>query len=364
MFRTIWERYFLFEFIKIFFLFLCCFYGLYVLIDYASHTSALPHHQTYIPWKELIRYYVFVFASRAEILIPLALLIAFVKTVCTLNVHQELVALMAGGIRLKTLMRPFIFVSLICTGLLFLNEQFLLPNALKKLRTIEDKAKSQKTRRTPSIAVQHVILEDGSLLLFQAYNLAKEQFFDAYWIQSFDNLYRIKYLSPYSSPPVGYFVDHLIREPNGELLQQQAYKKLAFPSMHFNPEVLQSTILDPDVLSLSELAYQFPELSADSNEKESKLLTAFYWKLTLPWLCLLAILAPAPFCIRFSRQPPLFFIYVGNLFGLIAFYMFMDALQVVAKRQVTPPLLAIGLPFLIAFSFFGWRFAKKVSAHI
>ena len=48
MLVKIWEKYFFCEFIKIFFLFLCCFYGLYVLIDYASHTSALPHHQVQI----------------------------------------------------------------------------------------------------------------------------------------------------------------------------------------------------------------------------------------------------------------------------------------------------------------------------
>ncbi|WP_068467911.1 LptF/LptG family permease [Candidatus Protochlamydia phocaeensis] len=358
MFRTIWERYFLKEFIKVFFLFLICFYGFYVLVDYASHTSALPHHQVQILWKDLARYYLFVFASRAEILIPLALLIAFIKTVCQLNAHQELVALLAGGIKLKTLMRPFLFVGLVCTILLFLNEQFLLPDALKKLRRIEDATKSQKHRHVPAMAVQHVILEDGSLLLFQNYDTAKEQFFDAYWIQSIDNLYRIKYLSPYTAPPIGYFVDHFIRQPSGELLQQHAYQTLDFPDMRFNPEILQSTILDPDVLSIKELIDQFPNLSPDANEKESKMLTSFYWKLILPWLCILAIIAPAPSCVRFSRQLPIFFIYVCCLFGLIAFYMFMDAAQVIAKRQVLPPLIAIGFPFLTVFGFFGWRFAK------
>jgi lipopolysaccharide export system permease protein len=83
MFKTIWERYFFKEFIKVFLLFLFCFYGLYILIDYASHTSALPHHQIQLHLYEVARYYLFVFASRAEILLPLALLIAFVKTVST-----------------------------------------------------------------------------------------------------------------------------------------------------------------------------------------------------------------------------------------------------------------------------------------
>lgn len=358
MFKTIWERYFLVEFIKVFLLFLFCFYGLYVLIDYASHTSALPHHQIQLRWQELSRYYLFVFASRAEILIPLALLIAFVKTVCTLNSHQELVALMAGGISLKVLMRPFVFIGLICMALLYLNEQILMPPALKKLRRMEDATKHQKVRHTPEVAVKHVILEDGSLLLFQLYDLAKEQFFDAYWIESVNSIYRIKFLSPQTSAPIGYFVDHLIRQPNGELLQQGAYKQYEFKKMRFNPEILQSTIMDPDVLSITELAAQQPASFIYLNEKESKMATAFYWKLLMPWLCLLAILAPAPICVRFSRQLPIFFIYVGCLFSLIAFYMLMDAAQVVAKRQVLPPIWAIGFPFLGIFCFFSYRFIK------
>jgi lipopolysaccharide export system permease protein len=83
-----------------------------VLIDYASHTSALPHHQTQVKLKELARYYLFTFSSRAEILIPFALLIALIKTLCTLNTRNELIALMASGIKLQTLVRPFFYVGL------------------------------------------------------------------------------------------------------------------------------------------------------------------------------------------------------------------------------------------------------------
>lgn len=354
----IWQRYFLKQFTSIFFLFLFCFYGLYVLIDYASHTSALAHHQVQIHWYDMARYYLYVFSSRAEILLPLALLIAFVKTVCTLNSNQELVALMASGTSLKKLMLPFLFMGLLCMGIMYTNEQFLLPQALKKLRLIEDATKHQKTRHTPPLTVRQVKFEDGSLLLFQDYDTAKERFFDVYWIPSIDHIYRIKYLSPYQAVPTGFFVDELVRQPNGELLQEASYPEFAFASMQFNQELLQSTILDADMFSLTDLFEQAHPISSISNEKESKILTALYWKLALPWLCVLAILAPAPLCVRFSRQLPIFLIYVCTLFGLIAFYMFMDATQVIAKRQVLDPAWAIWGPFLSVFGIFGWRFAK------
>ena len=291
MIQLIWERYFLRQFCGLLFLFLFCFYGLYVLIDYASQSSIQSHHHVQIPWMDIIRYYFFVFASRAEILLPLALLIAFVKTVCTLNSNQELVALMAGGFKLKSLMRPFLFVGFLCLLLMYANEQFVLPTALKKLRRIENAIKHQKHRHSPALAVHHLILEDASLFLFQEYDVDKECFFDAYWIQSIDSIYRIKSLSPLSAVPKAFFVDHLLRQPNGELAHEASYKELDFPAMKFNPEILQSTIIEADSLPLSTLAVEATQVSRDRNEKDSKILTAFYWKLTMPWLCLIAILA-------------------------------------------------------------------------
>lgn len=354
----IWEKYFFKEFLKTFFLFLLCFYGLYILIDYASHTSALPHHQVQIHGNHIIRYYLYVFASRVEILIPVALVIAFVKTVTTLNSHNELVALMAGGISLKTLMRPFIAIALFCIALLYFNEQFLLPEALRKLRRIEDSTKVQKTKYPNQLAARHVVLEDGSLLLFQSYDTSKEMFFDVYWVESIDNIYKIKYLFPHSSTPNGEYVDHLVRQPHGELIRDASYTNLAFPNMVFNKKVLLSTIIEPDVLSIYDLGIQASQLPKEPNEKECKLLTAFYWKLTVPWLCLLTILIPAPFCVHFSRHLHVFFIYVGCLFGLIAFYLYLDAVQVVSNRQVLAPFWAICFPYILAICLAIWRFIK------
>ncbi|MFI5344586.1 MAG: LptF/LptG family permease [Chlamydiales bacterium] len=358
MFTKIWERYFLHEFAKIFFLFLFCFYGLYVLIDYASHTSSLPHHQVQIHGQHLLRYYFYVFASRIEILVPIALLIAFIKTVTSLNSHRELVAFLAGGIKLQTLMRPFMIIALFCMGLIYLNEQFLLPDALRKLRRIEDATKQQKSKYPTHLVARHLILEDGSLLLFQSYDTANELFFDAYWVESIDSIFRIKYLSPHTQAPMGQYVDHLVRQPNGELIQQASYTYHAFPEMQFNKEILQSTVIEPDVLAIYELGRQVAQLPEEKSEKESKLLTAFYWKLTIPWLCLLAVLIPAPYCVRFSRQSHVFFIYVASLFGLIAFYLYLDAVQVVANRQVLPPFWAICFPYLLALGWAGRQYVK------
>jgi lipopolysaccharide export system permease protein len=354
----IWERYLLKQFIQVFSLFLLCFYGLYVLIDYTSHTNTFSQQQLPIPNQEVARYYLFVFANRAEILLPLALLIAFMKTICTLNTHYELMALMVHGMKIQTLIRPFLFMGLIGVLLMYTNEEILLPHALKKLRSIENRVKHRKKQQASPLIVHDLTLEDGSLFLFQYYDATQKRFFDVYWIRSTDDIYRMKYLSLAFTLPKGLWVDHLVRQPNGELLQETSDKEFFFPDLRFNLEVLQSTILDPETLPLSDITIQATQLLSDESEKESQLLTAFYWKLIIPWLCLLAIIAPAPYCVRFSRQYPLFLLYTGSLFGFLAFYLFMDAAQIIAKRQVLSPAHAILIPFLSVAGYCSWRFLK------
>jgi len=360
----IWERYFLKEFLKIFFLFLFCFYGLYVIIDYASHTSALPHHTVQIQGQTFFKYYLFVFASRAEIIIPIAILLAFVKTMTSLNTRNELVALMAGGIQLKSLFRPFLLFACLMTLLIFANEEFLLPTALKKLKRIEEKTKHQKSKHAVAIAANSVILADGTSIIYQAYEQEFNRFFDVYWIESIDSIFRMKYLDPKAVPPKGYSVDHLERQSSGELMQTASFPEKQFEKIVFAPEVLQSAIFEPEILSLTELIKEAGDLSKTRTEKESRLLTALYWKLLIPFLCILAIIGPGPFCIRFSRQLPLFFIYAGSLFGFIAFYMLLDASTVVAKRQVLPPMISFAFPFLLIALFFVRRFFRHIIVRV
>ncbi len=357
-FSTIRDRYFLLQFCGMFFLFLACFYGFYILVDYASRSGSIGNHSSQADWIDVLGYYSSVFVSRAEILIPLALLIAAVHTLSTLNTRSELVAFMAAGISLRQLMRPLVAVALFFVLLLYLNEEWILPHALKKLRRAEDAAKVKRRRQITNMAARTLTLDDGSLLIYQSFDTHQERFFDVFWVRSFDLILRMKSLSPSLPVPMGYFVDRLVRQKNGEVLQEEQYEELALPDLKFNEDKLQSTLQDPDLLSLTELYQKSGQIGFPLTEKEAKLLTAFYWKLMLPWLCFAALIIPAPFCTRFSRSPPLFLIYAFSLFGLIAFYMLIDAAQVTAKRQVLSPALAIFTPFAAAAVFSAMAFRR------
>jgi lipopolysaccharide export system permease protein len=357
-FYGIWGRYFFKEVLKVFALFIVCFYGLYILVDFSSHASTFHHHHVSFRWKEVAIYYLCDFVKRMEVLIPFAMMVATIKTLCGLNIHNELVALLASGIKLKTLLRPFVFIGLFFVLLAYLNTEFILPAALGKIKQIDQIRSSQKNKTRDRPSVQHVILEDESTLIFQDYDTMKERFSDAYWIRSMDDIFRMKYLYPHAETTQGEYVDHLVRDESGQLVIHESNKALNFPDLKFNNAKLMETLTQPSDLSIGALNEKLPSHFKALSEKEAQMLSVYYYKLAMPWLCLLAVIAPAPFCIRFTRQLPIFFIYAISIFGLVAFYLIMDAFLVLGSRQVMPPAAAIFIPFSLFFGFFWYRYIR------
>lgn len=356
MMIKIWERYFLKTAARSFFLFIIGFYGLYVLIDYSSHASSFHYNHIRFQWSELITYYACEFIERMDVLIPFAILIATIRTLSNLNIHNELVALLACGVKLKRLMLPFVLSGLLFTGLMYLNNELLLPTALREIKHIDNTHKGQKNKTNQNPSVQHVALEDQTTLIFQSYDSLKQSFFDAYWIPTINEVYRIKYLYPYAEIPHGRFVDHMMRNKQGELVVIESFEEKNFPRMQFNKQTLLETITSPDEQSITSLWEKLPERGKIQSEKESQIATNFYYKLVMPWFCLLAVVGPIPFCVRFTRTLPIFFIYASSIFGLVACYLLMDAALVLGERQVLPPLLVICVPFLLFFGIFSFRF--------
>lgn len=357
MILSLWARYFFKETLKVFFLFIVCFYGLYILIDFSSHSTSF-HHQVEFKWREIGMYYLCDFIKRSEVIVPFAVLIATIKTLCSLNIHNELVALMASGIKLKALLRPFVILGLCFTALLYFNTEFLMPMALKHIKMIDSARSKQKNKANKTPMVQHLVLENETLLLFQDYDPAKERFVDAYWVRSIDDVYRMKYLYPFMEKPLGEYVDKLQRTADGKLVVEDSQAIRILPELSFNSSKLTETLTQPLDLSITVLREKMPIERLALSEKEAQTLSVLYYKLAMPWLCLLAVIGPAPFCVRFTRQLPVFFIYACSIFGLVAFYLVMDAALILGSRQVLNPEVAIFTPFLLFFGIFSFRYTR------
>jgi len=355
-FKTIWERYFLWEITKVFVLFLVAFYGIYVIIDYSTHSRSF--HNYHFNFLDIVSFYGYEFITRMDVLIPFAILIACIKTLCSLNTHNELVALMVSGITLKRLLFPFVAFGLFFTGIIYFNTEVLQPRALKYHKQLDHRRAKEKRKKNHHPYIQQLTLDDQSSLIFESYDEVAERFHDAFWVKSIDDIYRIEYLDSKPSIPVGSKVEHLKRDPKGNLEIVEFADEKLFPEIHVEKAKLLDSVASPRDYALSTIKSKLADAEHPLSEKEASLLSTYYYKLAIPWLCLLAIIAPAPFCTRFTRALPVFMIYAISLFGLVAFYLIMDAALLLGERQVVAPAVAIWIPFSCFFALFGWRYAR------
>lgn len=105
---AIWQCHLIKEMIKVFVLFVFAFYFLYILIDYSIHMKTFAK----APFHVMISYYLCHFVKRADLILPFALLLSTTKVLTTLNINNELVAMLASGSSLRSLMRPFMALAL------------------------------------------------------------------------------------------------------------------------------------------------------------------------------------------------------------------------------------------------------------
>src|SRR5437667_8529806 len=105
---TIWQRYLYKKICMRYFFILFVSYALFILFDLMAHLKHLNHHTSLL---KLAKYYLCIFSKRMHILLPFAILIGSIFSLLQFQVRNELVALLAGGIPRKKLMRPFLVVS-------------------------------------------------------------------------------------------------------------------------------------------------------------------------------------------------------------------------------------------------------------
>lgn len=352
----IWQRYFLREFFKIFFLFLFSFYFLYIAIDYCLHIQDFVQHKE-LQFSKICTYYLFQFVKRADLLIPLALLISTIKVLTGFNHYFELLAFQIGGIELKKFMRPLIFVALLSSLFNLVLEEFALPRSLNAIdRFYDAHLRHNYTTRKEPLHVLH--LNDHSKLVYQYFDSAKQSFFDVIWIKNSNDIWRMKYLSADPQKPIGQYVDHLERNKDGFFEKKESSKELLLTDLKWQRDIPRKGFVPFENRSLLELTKQLFGSKHLTRYETAEIQTQLFFKIAMPFLCLLVVIAAIPACVKYSRSSSPFFLYTIALFAFVSFYAFMDAAVILGENRTFSPLWTIFSPFLAGFCFFGYRFAR------
>lgn len=355
---NIWERYIFRETLKVFFLFLGCFYFLYALIDYSTHMQDF-FVDKQIQITDMLDYYGFMFIKRADLLVPLAALIASIKQMLSMNLNGELVALQASGIPAKTIARPLLLLGILCALFNYFSFEFFLPSSLNFLDRFRERHFKHSRHGSRTEPVHALYLKDGSKIIYQTQDTDKACFFDVFWVRSSNDIWRMKTLSSDPHNPIGTYVDHIQRNPLGNLTKTESFETYTFSPFKWQPDLAGKGYIPVENRKISELFnLLLSSKKRTTSVERPQILTYLLFKCVMPLLPFLACIATLPYCIRYSRSTPLLLIYSLSIFGFVAFGALMDAGVILGENNVIPPLAAICGPFLICSLGFGWKFRK------
>lgn len=357
--KVIWERYLLREILKVFFLFLGCFFFLYALIDYSMHMQDFIVDKR-IQISHMIVYYFFHFVKRADLLIPLALLVSTLKVLFSLNIRGELIALQASGLPRKKILRPFFFIGWVCTLFTLTSSEFLLPSSLNFLDRFRQEHFKHHDHGRHKEPVHAIRLKDRSKIIYQTVDAEKKLFQDVFWVQSVDEIWRMQSLSIDSENPIGFNVDHLKRNSEGNFEKAESFDQYRFAKFRWQPDPTGKGYTPLENRRLSELFHLLTQRAKTTAYEYPQVLTHFLFKAVMPFLSLLVIAAGAPFCLKYSRNLPVFFTYAIALFSFIAFFALMDAAVILGENLVVSPYLAILAPIILCWMAFGIKYCKSV----
>jgi lipopolysaccharide export system permease protein len=298
------------------------------------------------------------FIKRAELLIPLAVLIASIKQLLCMLGSGELVALQASGISLKKIARPFLLLCGLCTLFSYSSFEYFLPSSLNFLDRFRETHFKHAHRGSRTEPVHALYLKDGSRIIYQAEDREKNQFFDVFWIRSSDDIWRMQTLSCDPNRPLGTFVDHIQRDQRGNLIKTESFETHTFPLFKRQPDLAGKGYVPIENRKISELTHLLTGSKRATAVERPQILSHLLFKLVMPLFPFLSVIAIFPYCVRYSRMIPAFLIYALAIFCFIAFSTLIDAGVILGENNIISPFAAILGPFLICSMGFGWKFAK------
>lgn len=342
----IWERYFYKEICKTFTFLLFGFFALYVAIDMMTHLKDIRAGSTsLLVW---INYYICTFSRRLDVLIPFTVLIGTIRLLLQFHARNELVALLVCGLPMKTLLRPFLVAASCMALLLYANFQFFLPATQPKALSIQENDFSKSMRGKRMQPVREVLLKDASRMFYKSYNSTTKEFLDVFWVASLDKVYHMKMLRSDNDRLIGVGVDLIVRDASGKMKKEGYYAEYPFKNMQFDDESLRQSIQLPRDQSITTLISQLSLYGQSISERAVDVRSFLIFKLTFPLLCLLAVVVPLPYCLSYRRDLAPFMIYLLSLGALFCFFLLLQVALVLAKSHTISPLLALGVPWLLA----------------
>ncbi len=337
----IWQKHILRKLIKTFFFFLVCLVAVYVVIDLSAHGVRFFSKSSFF---DILIFYLNIFASLLDLFLTLTFLLATMRVLIDLTAHREIVALQMAGLSKTKLLAPFFIFAACLSFICYLNTQWFAPDA-QELTAAFKTAHKSKENKAQQVKIFTVSLEDESELIYQKFDKNSRELFDVFWVKAPNDIWHMKSLK--IDTLEGHHVNHLIRNSAKQFEKAESFESCSFRQIPLDDEIALHKFVPYECRSISTLLFQ--ALSFPSEKRI--IFTHLYYKLLVPLIPFLVLIAVAPFTMRYARNRPLFLITAYSIFGFIALKVTLDGMLILGENQVLPSYVAIWSPILLALSF-------------
>ena len=139
---------------------------------------------------------------------------------------------------------------------------------------------------------------------------------DVFWIENLDSIWRIKSLQ-LTPTPVGYFVDHLVRDEHQNLTLKSSYERLDLPQIHIETLSRANFFVPFDARSISEL-FKFKLSVLPFHVQNLPIInTQITYKLMTPLVPIIGVFMILTPCMCYTRHSRQFKIFNMAFFGFM-----------------------------------------------
>jgi lipopolysaccharide export system permease protein len=297
---------------------------------------------------------------------PMAILLASLLAFAKLSNDSELVAAMAGGASLFSLIRPVAVFGLFVSLLTFVFGESVVPWASSRANALQAEISTQLKGLGATPFYQPLFVSGklrGGLMasdvapLNDAMHNVTGVWYDEYLNPSWLLFAKRVYYTPAKEWKIQSGTIYYIKPEGVTSISVEEAGPPAGSQFDFTPpDILARRKLDFDTMSMNEIGSQIEkkhaELTAVGGKDRALLvklreLEVAYWnKISLPLTCLVFALVGAPAAIRRTRQA--FGVSIALSVAIIfAFYMAQTYLLVIAKGGVVPPFVGSFLPVVL-----------------
>lgn len=257
----------------------------------------------------IARFYLLQIPNVIVMSVPVGLLLALLYTLTQMSRRNEIISMLTAGVSLYRIFLPLVLVGLLMTALLAVLNFQLAPQAGSIRDALKEEIKTGKTNNKGLISHLYRNREDRRIWFLSWLDPESSRVTRVEIIQQdptgvvTETWYgKDAYYIPATKTWVLDDARHVTVDGEGNLLTTLSLPRMEIHGWHETPWKIASSKMNAEFLGLPELTNYLRYNAEFPQTRLAPFLTHWYYRLALPWVCLIVIFLAGPLGVVIGRQ--------------------------------------------------------------